>query len=315
MLLRRFAVALTALGILAWSRRHPFLAGVLIGIATAAKLYPVLLLVPLLALCLRAGKFREFTATTFGTLLGWLLPNLTLMILAPADWAFFFQFNAARGIDLGSIWYVLSLMGLTISGVNVVQAILLIAGAVALIMIVFLAPRRPRLGQVAFLIVVWFLMINKVYSPQYVVWLLPFVVLAVPRWRDFLIWSVGELVYYLAVWGHLSGTMYAAGSNQDKLYWLSVFIRIGVQLYLVVRVCQQIWHPEADVVRRDGGDDPAGGPLDGAADDSIYLGLMGRLGESDAGTERPDADAERPDGERPDAEDLAATSVAPVSRE
>ena len=38
-----------------WSRSRPLAAGVLIGLATAAKLYPVLLLGPLLVLCWRAG--------------------------------------------------------------------------------------------------------------------------------------------------------------------------------------------------------------------------------------------------------------------
>ena len=49
------AVALTAVALLMWSRSRPLAAGVLIGLATAAKLYPVLLLGPLLVLCWRAG--------------------------------------------------------------------------------------------------------------------------------------------------------------------------------------------------------------------------------------------------------------------
>lgn len=41
------AVALLSLGMLAWARREPGLAGVLIGLATAMKLYPALVLGPL----------------------------------------------------------------------------------------------------------------------------------------------------------------------------------------------------------------------------------------------------------------------------
>ena len=47
------AVALGAGALWAWSRRSPLTAGVLIGLGTAAKLYPAFLLLPLLLLCFR----------------------------------------------------------------------------------------------------------------------------------------------------------------------------------------------------------------------------------------------------------------------
>ena len=58
----------------------------------------------------------------------------------------------------------------------------------------------------AFLVVAAFLLTNKVYSPQYVLWLLPFVILARPRWRDWLIFTAGELIYFVAIWWHLGGS-------------------------------------------------------------------------------------------------------------
>ncbi|CAM5368344.1 Peptidoglycan D,D-transpeptidase FtsI [Streptomyces badius] len=50
------AVALTAAAMLTRSRGRVLAFGILIGLATAAKLYPVLLLGPLLVLCWRAGR-------------------------------------------------------------------------------------------------------------------------------------------------------------------------------------------------------------------------------------------------------------------
>ena len=48
---------------LAWARERPVAAGVLIGLAAATKFYPLFVLGPLLVLCLRAGRMREFWAT------------------------------------------------------------------------------------------------------------------------------------------------------------------------------------------------------------------------------------------------------------
>ena len=50
------AVAGATLGMLAWSRQRPVLAGVLLGLGAAAKLYPLFLLFPLLLLCLRGRE-------------------------------------------------------------------------------------------------------------------------------------------------------------------------------------------------------------------------------------------------------------------
>ena len=47
-----------------------------------------------------------------------------------------------------------------------------------ILVLIISAPRRPRFGAMAFLVVAAFLMTNKVYSPQYVLWLLPPMILA-----------------------------------------------------------------------------------------------------------------------------------------
>ena len=69
-------------------------------------------------------------------------------------------------------------------------------GASAVLALGLTSPSTPRLAQLGFLIVAGFLLVNKVYSPQYVLWLLPLAVLARPRWRDLLIWQAGEVIYF-----------------------------------------------------------------------------------------------------------------------
>ncbi len=111
-------VALTAVGVLFWARRRPGWAGLFWGLGMAAKLYPLFLLGPLLFLCLRAGRMREFGRMLAAFAVAWLVMNLPALWLAPDNWLSFWTFNSDRSGDLGSIWYVLSLAGHPVDGLN-----------------------------------------------------------------------------------------------------------------------------------------------------------------------------------------------------
>jgi len=265
-------VALTAAGVLAWSRRRPGLAGVLLGLGMAAKLYPALLLGPLLLLCLRSGRMRAYGRLLAGFVVSWLVVNLPVLVLAPDAWLDFWTFNADRSGDFGSIWYVFALAGHGVPHLNAVSAGLFALACVLIGALILAAPRRPRFGAVAFLVVAAFLMTNKVYSPQYVLWLLPFVVLARPRWRDWWVFTVGELVYFVAIWWHLGGELSPGGGGADRVYWCAVVLRLCTQGWVVVMVVRDVLRPDRDPVRSpstgSGGevDDPTGGVLDGTPD-------------------------------------------------
>ena len=259
-------VALTACAMLAWSGRRPGLAGVLLGLGIAAKLYPLFLLGPLFLLCLRARRLPEFFTTLSTCVVTWGVVNIPVLWLAPDAWRTFWKFNSERTGDLGSIWYVFALAQNSVPRLNLVSGGLFALGCLVIALLILFAPRRPRFGAVAFLVIVAFLLTNKVYSPQYVLWLLPFVVLARPRWRDWLVFTAGELIYYVAIWWHLGGLLAPGDSSADRIYWLAVIIRLLTQSWVAVLVIRDILLPEHDPVRADGVDDPGGGVLDGAPD-------------------------------------------------
>jgi uncharacterized membrane protein len=265
------AVGLAAVALLAWARRKPVLAGVFIGLGTAAKLYPALLLVSLVLLCWRAGKMKEWGLCLLGAVGGWLAVNLPFMIENWHSWTYFYTFNENRGADWGSLWLFLEYsplhMSFTAKTINLLFAVLLAISCIGIGLLVWLARARPRVAQAAFLTAAAFILFNKVYSPQYVLWLIPLAVLARPRWRDFLIWQACEVLYYGAIWLYLITTSPTDNHGLPQGgYDAAIAIHIGGTVFFVVQVIRDMLDTRRDPVRAGGFDDPGGGALDHAQD-------------------------------------------------
>jgi uncharacterized membrane protein len=268
-----FAVALAGAGLVAWQSRRPGLAGVLIGLGTAAKLYPALFLLPLLALCWRAGQLRACLRAVVGAVLAWAAVNVPVALLWPDSWLKFITLNRERSADFDSIWYgFVHTIGNAdpapkVNGVAATTVLLALAAVVALAL---LAPRRPRLPQLLFLVVAAFLLTNKVWSPQYSLWLLPLAVLARPSWPALLAWQATECLLWVPRLLWFLGT----GSKGVDYGWFlgAVLLRDVAVVALAALVVRDVLRPDNDVVRapdRPAGaaeDDPAGGVLDWAED-------------------------------------------------
>lgn len=269
------AIGMTAGAMVAWARGRPVLAGLLIGLGTAAKLYPVLLLGPLLLLCIRTGRYSALLRTTVTAAIVWLAVDLPVMYLYPTGWYEFIKLNSQRPAEYDS-WYSIftTLSGSTAfdnapgaDSPTLLNAISLVLFGIACLAIAWFAlavARRPRLAQLIFLVVAAFLMTNKVWSPQYSLWLLPLVTLALPRWRPVLAWQFSEVVVWLLLMLSFAGV-----DNKG----LSIYPFIGAALVrdvllivLIVRVIREILRPAGDLVRMAGDDDPSGGIFENAPD-------------------------------------------------
>jgi uncharacterized membrane protein len=276
------AVALSCLFLYFWSRRRPGLAGIMLGLATAAKFYPLLLVGALLALALRTGRWREFVSTVSAGLVTWVAVNAPIALAYPAAWGEFWRLNSSRGIDWGTLWYIGEHFPLgrdqyglapfqwlnreTGHGtLNALYLLLFVLACGAIVWLTLAAPRRPRVAQLAFLIVAVFLVVGKVWSQQYVLWLLPLAVLARPRWGAFLAWQVAELAYFFAFYGELMNAS-GRGVFPEWVFVLASALRLVTVCVLIGFVVRDILRPENDAVRRTYADDPDGGPFDGALD-------------------------------------------------
>ncbi|MFN2540264.1 MAG: glycosyltransferase family 87 protein, partial [Mycobacteriales bacterium] len=332
------AVAFASLGMLAWARKHPALAGLLLGLGTATKLYPVLFLVPLLGLCFRARRMRAWGALagiTVVTAVGLTLPfylsapsyaevnGSPVKVSVPgvlplhcqitqagvthlttgrcpakvpdgttavqvtnavyrffdlnqtrgADWdSLYLQVMDARGWTDGDNWFtdLVHQEGPVPTTLNLLVAIGVVVVALGVVVLCLRAPRRPRVPQVLFLMIAGFLLVNKVDSPQYVLWLVPLAVLARPRWRLFIAWQATEvLVLFSRFYFFINNDGSSKGRSEGidmRWFFAAVLLRDVLLLVYSGFILREIWRPESDVVRADGEDDPAGGVLDRAPD-------------------------------------------------
>ena len=276
------AIGLAAFGLLAWARSRPALAGVLLGLAGAAKMWPLFILGPILVLALRAGRVRA-ALTAIGTaVVAVVAVNLPAAIPYRENWNRFFELNTDRPIDWGTLWYIgryldgkfgepgslgpFQWLDANIPTLNYLSYALFGLACLGIGALALLAPRRPRLGQLAFLVVAAFLIFSKVWSQQFVLWLLPLIVLARPKWGAFLAWQVAEVCYFVAFYGELLGAQTGQPVFPEGVFVLAASLRLVTVVALCVLVVREILHPERDAVRRTYLDDPDGGLLNGTAD-------------------------------------------------
>ncbi|MGI9162925.1 MAG: glycosyltransferase family 87 protein [Mycobacterium sp.] len=270
------ATGLAVGGLLAWARRRPALAGLLIGLGVAAKLYPVLLLLPLFLLGLRTGRLRDAVRTALVTVATWLLINLPVAVSYPRGWSEFFRLNSRRGDDMDSLYNVVksftdwkgfdSGLGFWQPPIllNTVVAAAFLLCCAAISYIALTAPRRPRLTQLVFLVVAAFLLYNKVWSPQFSLWLVPLAVLALPHRRILLVWMTIDALVWVPRMLYLYGEQNKG--LPEQWFTATVLLRDIAVLVLIALVIRQIYRPAEDLVRRHGVDDPAGGVFDNAPD-------------------------------------------------
>ncbi|GII80419.1 membrane protein [Sphaerisporangium rufum] len=257
---------------LAWADRRHVLTGVLLGLAVATKFYPIVLFGPIFLLALRTGRLPAFLKALAGTAVTWVVVNVPFMLLAFEGWKRFYVFSSERGADWGSLWYYFQMRQWPVLGDAAVLDKLGIASfgllCLAVAVLALTAPVRPRLMQLCFLVLAAFMVTNKVWSPQYVLWLVPFAVLARPNWKPLVLWQLSEIWYFFAIWLYLVGIQPGneALGISDTTYFTAVWGRALTIAIMAAFVVRDILRPAHDVIRQGGVDDPAGGVFDGAED-------------------------------------------------
>ena len=231
---------ITAVAAIFWFDRKRYgLSAIALAISIATKFFPVVLLIPIAILFIRQKEIRNGLKYVSWTVLLWLAINLPFAITTPTGWWRFFKLNGDRPADLGSLWQALNIYALNPPHINVDWIALFLFGSLLVAVWLLRGASTPSLAQIAFIFVALFTALNKVYSPQYVLWLAPLGVIALVNNRDraaFWVWQGSEALYHFAIWEYLATYGGSKFSLPPRWYAAAIFIRIGASLFFAYRI-------------------------------------------------------------------------------
>jgi hypothetical protein len=230
------AIAPMLAGYCLWRSGRTTAAGAVLALAVCAKWFPLVLLLPcLVATWAGTGpgtrRPRAAAAMAGAAAAVALALNLPFALANLRGWARFFTFNAHRLPATGLLAQLHLDRGLPLAAVDALVA--LAVGGAALGGAVAVARGRLSPAAAAAVTLAAFLLVNKTYSPQYLLWLFTLAVLAGwPVWTLVLL-TVAGLVDYVNAWTLLDlhgagGRWYGETVNSAVVWFRDAAIGAGV---------------------------------------------------------------------------------------
>ena len=232
------AVASALLTVYFFEKKKYEESAIALGVSIATKFFPIVMLLPIAIIFYRRKQIKQLSRYFFTTTILWLAINLPIAALYFDGWGRFFKLNIERSADFGSIWYGLSLLSIDISNLDLIYPLLSITLFIALAIYLLKLDKVPNLAQVTFFALVIFTTFGKVYSPQYVLWLTPFAVIAITNSKQqisFWFWQITEIIYHLAIWQYLALYAGAKYGLPDGGYVIATLLRVvGVSTFTFI---------------------------------------------------------------------------------
>lgn len=250
-----FAMVPAVLGILAYERGEDVNAGAWLGLGLSTKIFPGLILAPLVARRWFDGDRRGAIRMAASGVAVTVALNAPVALAAWKGWSYPAKFQGARHATWGSLvsWVTSPPWGITrvaefSDPAKVANTIAFGLLAVGLLAISIIGVRR-RLGAAAIgaAVVAVFMLSNKVYSPNYDVWLVPFFVLVPFSRRQWVAFCAADLAMYVVVFGRFHGLV--DSSVTGNLVPVIVVIRAVVIGSMIVTALGG-WKPGARALRR-----------------------------------------------------------------
>ena len=237
-----WAIVTTLLAIYWFDRKQELASAAILGVSIATKFFPIVLLLPIAIIYIRRQEVKNgirYIATALGTFVA---INIPFALTTPTGWWRFYDLNLHREADWGSIWYALSVFGFNLNHINYFAILTLLIGVAVVAIFLLQTKETLSLAESSIFIFIVLMTVSKVYSPQYVLWLTPLVVLALRDKRDlawFWFWQIAEIIYHLAIWQHLALLTGAHFGLPVKAYAAIALFRISAAIALAVALARR----------------------------------------------------------------------------
>lgn len=252
------AVAAVAGGFYLWHKGAPRASAATFAVGAALKMFPALFVAPLALERWRDGDRKgagEVAAVGAGT---FALINLPFIVKNFSGWWATYEFHRARGPNFDSIWNLtsfgpISLPRLDVGALNLVTTLGLLSFFAIALGVGWLRARKeiaypvvPVCGALLAAFLLW----NKVHSPQYALWILPFFVLTAVSIGWWVAYTVVDFVVYVGVFRFFFDytTQGVFESTAQDMMEVGVWLRAILLLLLFVvflRSSDSLTHPPA----------------------------------------------------------------------
>jgi len=237
-----WAIVTTLLAIYWFDRKQELASALILGVSIATKFFPIVLLLPILIIFFRRQELKKGAQYLSISIGSFIAINIPFALTTPEGWWRFYDLNLHREADWGSIWYALNVFGVNLTNINYLSLLTLLMGVLAVSIFLLQTRETLTLAESSIFIFIVLMTVSKVYSPQYVLWLTPLVILALKDKRDlswFWFWQSAEVLYHFAIWQHLALLTGAQFGLSVKVYSGITIFRIAAAVALALALARR----------------------------------------------------------------------------
>lgn len=241
-----WAVVTMLIAIYFFDKKKFSLSAILLAISIATKFFPVVLMLPIMIIFIRNRQIKEFLKYVATTLLSWILINVPFILIDFSGWAYFYKFSAERGLGSASIYEITDIIFPKLEFDSIHFYILNLFALASVTLFLIKLKNSPSLTAVSFFVMFGFILFNKQYSMQYVIWLAALAVLSIAqlkkKHRDYFIyvyvsWQSAEFAFQYAFYQRILTDAYANTSTPMSISVSNTtYAYFGVVRYLLAIV-------------------------------------------------------------------------------